>query len=146
MAHPQDRRPASRQTAKASTSRSSSVSPAASRLRNLSVCSRSSASVICCRSTPLVDRVHPGLETLQVAGVEDPKTPVGALDTAGQTPKQDADNLPNTFQNFHSQPAREVGQGWQIKPPLAGRGLPACLEEGATHFKIQVIYSSATGQ
>ncbi len=41
------RRPASRQTAKASISRSSSVSLASSRLRNLSVCSRSSASVIC---------------------------------------------------------------------------------------------------
>jgi hypothetical protein len=43
---PNTRRPASRETAKASISRSSTVSPAASRLRNLSVCSRNSASVI----------------------------------------------------------------------------------------------------
>ena len=44
--HADERRPASRQTAKASTRRSSSVSPAANRSRNLAVCCFSSSLLI----------------------------------------------------------------------------------------------------
>ncbi len=105
---PSTRRPASRQTAKASTSRSSSVSPAASRLRNLTVCSRSSASVIgwYCGSRALMASTL-GCEPPNVAGVggaEQPGDP--PLQAAGDRAEAVGDNLESAFQRFHTKQAR----------------------------------------
>ncbi len=104
MPHARKRRPASRQTAKASTSRSSSVSPAASRLRNLTVCSRNSyvGHRLVFRLQG-VDRVDLSLHPFDQSRVGTaPKRRDRAFKAAQDPTEKRGEDIPNAFQDLHS--------------------------------------------